>query len=180
MQIVLIDDNEDHLNTLAQLLRRMGHQVRDFTNPWRALANLPKDTDVVVSDIIMPALDGFSVAERVAAVLGNHLPRVLLFSGDNYQAALQTYPPSVVIGILSKPIRHADLSRVMSLLEQTRTRCPGTLNIACPYALPLQEASDASAQASSPCYTSKYAVCPHYDKECGKTLRSTVKSSHEL
>ena len=174
MQIVLIDDEPATLGVLTVLLRHLGHQVRQYADPKQALADLPEDTDLVVSDIGMPALDGFDVAETVHAILGNHLPRVLLISAGDYQARLEAYPPSTVIGILPKPIGMADLSRVISLLEQTRTRCPGTLGTFCPHAPGGQEDPGGIARLGGLCFTPAYAACPHYDAECGKALRSSI------
>lgn len=179
MFITLVEDDLCVLGVLTDLLRHMGHEVRAFSNPRDAIADLSTRIDLVISDIALPGIDGFGIASAVDAVLGNHLPRVLLITGGDYQAELATYPPSMVIGVMRKPIRYADLSRVVSLISETRTRCPGTVRSFCRHVCKSDDEHDRAAGSDSPCFTSEYANCKHYDSECGIALRGSV-ASHSI
>lgn len=174
MRIVLIDDNDGSLGAMAMLMRHLGHQVREFVDPLQALAAISLDTDLVVSDVNMPAMDGFAVAEEVLAILGNHLPKVLLFSGGDHKTKLEVYPPSAIIGIMPKPIRLANLSHILTLLERARTQCPGTLGTFYPCVQTSPENTDVGAESVNKCFSSAYADCPHYNAGCGKGLRFSV------
>ena len=174
MRIVLIDDNDGSLGAMAMLMRHLGHQVREFADPVQALATISLDTDLVVSDVNMPTMDGFALAEEVLAILGNHLPKVLLFSGGDHQTELEAYPPSAIIGIMPKPIRLTTLSHILTLLERARTQCPGTLGTFYPCVQTSPEETDASAKTVNQCFSSAYASCPHYNAGCGKGLRFSV------
>ena len=66
--VLVVDDNIDAANSLAEALRARGHAVRVAHDGFGALEacreQLPK---VVVLDIGMPGLDGYEVARRIAA-----------------------------------------------------------------------------------------------------------------
>lgn len=168
MHVMLIDDNAITLRVTSHLLRRMGHNVLDFDDPEKAVQSLPgSGVDMVVSDIVMPNLSGFDVAMHVAEALGTVPPRVLLISGyHDMRGRMDNTPPSVVIGVLPKPFSFGDLSRVVSLLDQARTRCPGVLCSFCPQ--PLRD------EAGTLCESNAYSSCPHYDVSCGKKLRAWI------
>ncbi len=67
-RILIADDNNDALESLATLLQLGGHEVFTATNGGTALQcaehNLP---EVVLLDIGMPLLDGYEVARRIRA-----------------------------------------------------------------------------------------------------------------
>lgn len=177
MNVVLIDDDEVIRIVLVCWLRRLGHQVWDFADPRQALAHLPKDTDLVISDITLPNMDGFSVAATVCSMPENQLPKVLLISGGDHQMRLALCPPSQIIGLMLKPISFAHFSRILTLLEQTRTRCPGTLESLCPHARTLPGEPGTAGAPESLCYSARYASCSHYNATCGETLRSLVAAT---
>lgn len=170
MRVMLIDDDRTILAVTTLLLRRMGHDVLNFEDPRQALSSLPcSGADLVVSDIVMPDLNGFDVAARVAEMLGTTPPRVLLVSGyHDLRERMEGTPPSVVIGVLPKPFAFADLSRVVSLLERSRACCPGALCSFCPQ---VRKDKPSPAGDAALCLSPLYAACPHYDNVCGKELR---------
>ena len=175
MRIMLIDDDATILGITTLLLRRMGHDVLSFNDPRQALASLPNSgADLIVSDILMPDLSGFDVAARVAETLGTVPPRVLLVSGyHDMRERMEETPPSVVIGVLPKPFAFSDLSKVISVLERARDRCPGTLHSFCPHA---RKDEPGQTGCADPCHSPSYATCPHYDSLCGKELRHWIRT----
>jgi signal transduction histidine kinase len=67
-RILLVDDNQDALMSLANLLGLDGHEVRTATNGLQALEAAPQFLpEVAVLDIGMPGLDGYEVARRIRA-----------------------------------------------------------------------------------------------------------------
>jgi len=63
--IVIIDDEREILNMLERFLSRKGYSVRTFDNPLTALSALPKETDIVLLDIMMPQMSGLEVLPRL-------------------------------------------------------------------------------------------------------------------
>jgi DNA-binding response OmpR family regulator len=81
-RVLLIDDDASLLDVLALSFEDAGHAVRtapDGLAGWRALQH--ERPDVVVSDVNMPGLDGFSLARRMRES-DDATPLVLLTSRD--------------------------------------------------------------------------------------------------
>jgi len=72
MQILLVEDEEAILKLAAITLRRAGHVVQATPHPEEALA-LVKDAgasfDFLITDIMMPGMNGRELAERVRGIL---------------------------------------------------------------------------------------------------------------
>lgn len=66
--IVIVDDNPDNLNLLANILREQSYRVRLATNPSLALAAARKvPPDLMLLDILMPEMDGYELCRRLKA-----------------------------------------------------------------------------------------------------------------
>jgi CheY-like chemotaxis protein len=64
-RVLLIDDNHDAADTLAQLLRRRGNTVQTAYSGIEGLQAAEEFVpDCIISDIGMPGLDGYEVARR--------------------------------------------------------------------------------------------------------------------
>jgi signal transduction histidine kinase len=67
-RILIADDNNDALESLATLLQLSGHEVFTATNGGTALQSAERHLpEVVLLDIGMPLLDGYEVAKRIRA-----------------------------------------------------------------------------------------------------------------
>ncbi len=67
-RILIADDNNDALESLATLLELSGHEVFTATNGGTALQSVERHLpEVVLLDIGMPLLDGYEVAKRIRA-----------------------------------------------------------------------------------------------------------------
>jgi CheY-like chemotaxis protein/anti-sigma regulatory factor (Ser/Thr protein kinase) len=67
-RILIVDDNEDALMSLANLLGLDGHEVCTAANGFVALDKAPAfRPEVAVLDIGMPGLDGYELARRIRA-----------------------------------------------------------------------------------------------------------------
>ncbi|CUU04751.1 two-component system, NtrC family, response regulator [Candidatus Thermokryptus mobilis] len=66
MKVFIIEDEYIKLVTLSEFLKRYGYEVFPFGDPIEAMRKLENEKpDVVVTDIIMPGMDGFEVLEKV-------------------------------------------------------------------------------------------------------------------
>ena len=65
-RILIADDNNDALESLATLLQLSGHEVYTATNGGTALQSAERhQPEVALLDIGMPMLDGYEVAKRI-------------------------------------------------------------------------------------------------------------------
>ena len=67
MQILIVDDEVDQLETLRRGLRRGGHSVVETTNAREALSWLqnPNGIEMVITDFIMPIMNGSELLEQI-------------------------------------------------------------------------------------------------------------------
>lgn len=81
-RILVVDDEELLASAVSEILSTQGHQVTTFIHPLDAIRHLQRDQsiDVVITDLAMPQMNGFDLAERVRS---SHpeIP-VILLSGN--------------------------------------------------------------------------------------------------
>jgi signal transduction histidine kinase/CheY-like chemotaxis protein len=67
-RVLLVDDDPRLVTVLSDMMRGEGHAVTTATNGEEALAIFdPKGHDVVITDLGMPKMNGWEVAERIKA-----------------------------------------------------------------------------------------------------------------
>jgi two-component system, chemotaxis family, CheB/CheR fusion protein len=70
-RILVVDDNVDAADTVADLLRAVGHEVRVVYDGPTALEAAPAFApDIVLLDIGLPSMDGYEVARRLRQIPG--------------------------------------------------------------------------------------------------------------
>jgi PAS domain S-box-containing protein len=68
-RILVVDDNADAAQSLAEILRALGHQVEVAHEPRRALALAAHSwPEVFILDIGLPDIDGYALARRLRAM----------------------------------------------------------------------------------------------------------------
>jgi DNA-binding response OmpR family regulator len=78
LKILLIDDEEEFVTTLAERLELRGLQARAALNGEAALKMIEADTpEIVILDVMMPGIGGFEVLRRIKA-RHPRLPVILL------------------------------------------------------------------------------------------------------
>lgn len=177
MNILLIDDYPPFLLCITSFLRQQGHAVNSFTDPVAALANVSEDVELVISDVMMPAMDGFRVAREVENLLGATRPRTLLTSSNDRGEEMLSIPPARVIGFVTKPALVPALRRLLPVLAETRHCCPGQLpaltDAATTTAIGTQSCPQTNANL---CHSDHYASCPRYNNQCGLRFRKWVET----
>ena len=81
-RILVVDDNEDAGEMLAEVLRTMGHEVQvalDGPTALRQLRAFP--AEVAILDLGLPVMDGFELARQVRAQQTNARPRLIAVTG---------------------------------------------------------------------------------------------------
>ena len=114
-RLLLIDDDPEVRQTLASLLRELGHTVAEAEGGSEGLAQLRgTSVDMVLTDLGMPEMTGWEVARQIRAGYPR-LPIVLL-TGWGEQAGAEVGTQNVVDRVLSKPVRLVDLTQAIQEL----------------------------------------------------------------
>lgn len=78
-KVLVVDDNADGADSLAALLKILGHKVRCVTDPRLAVATaLEMAPDVAFLDIGMPHINGYELAAMLRKTFGPELWLVAL------------------------------------------------------------------------------------------------------
>jgi two-component system, response regulator PdtaR len=124
LRIAVADDERDMCDYLAEVLPRLGHVVVAVAPSGRQLLEqcLAAPPDLVITDIMMPDMDGFQLAEAVNRLRPTP---VLLVSAHHDEAQLARASAVPIMAYLVKPVKEADLKTAVAVavlrFEQFRT-----------------------------------------------------------
>jgi CheY-like chemotaxis protein len=105
MKIIVIDDEPVIADTLVDILNGEGHQAIATSSGTSAIEWAGRfNPDLVVSDIIMPGMNGIETAKAILKLLPGC--RIILFSGQAASTRLlaQTSEEGFSFEVLAKPI----------------------------------------------------------------------------
>lgn len=84
VSILIVDDVADNLRLLSQILMQQQYRVRAVSNGEQALTAAAMDPpDLILLDIMMPGLDGYTVCERLKANVATRDIPVIFISALN-------------------------------------------------------------------------------------------------
>jgi two-component system NtrC family sensor kinase len=110
---------------LSEILTLDGHLVEQAANGNEALARLAEGRfDLVISDLLMPALDGPGLYERLRRNDPAMAERLLFLTGDTLSASARQFLERAGRPVLEKPLTPSEIRRAVStaLLSQARRR----------------------------------------------------------
>ncbi|MBI4780857.1 MAG: PAS domain S-box protein [Oscillatoriophycideae cyanobacterium NC_groundwater_1537_Pr4_S-0.65um_50_18] len=121
IRVMAVDDDPDARDLLVALLQQYGAEVSVFSSAAEVLANLAAlRPDVLVSDIGMPGIDGYSLIRQVRALppeQGGQTPAIALTAyareGDHQQAINSGYQRHI-----TKPLDPEELAQAITTLMQ--------------------------------------------------------------
>lgn len=107
---MVVDDDAGTRLVLRMILEKEGHRVLDAPHGAAALALIGPDAlpDVVMTDLVMPILNGEELILRLRLEPSTALIPIVIVSG-NAGAARALYSSGLVDGVVPKPFEPADL-----------------------------------------------------------------------
>ncbi len=110
MRILVVDDEEFVLKFLDMLLTREGHAVTLAKDGLKALELFkPGEFDLVITDLLMPRLDGADLAAKIKAIVPSQ--PILLVTGFADQLKGKEHPFDA---ILDKPFTLSELRKAIA------------------------------------------------------------------
>ena len=124
-QSVLIVDDEPMARTLLRLmLVRAGFHVSEAEDGYDALEKVRKNQpDVVLLDVMMPGMDGFTVCEKLRNEAATAELPIIMLSGKAHQEAIQEGLQAGANRYLVKPTGLDELTRnINEVLGETAVK----------------------------------------------------------
>jgi PAS domain S-box-containing protein len=125
-RILVVDDEQLVRETMAEMLRELGHQVTTCEDGGEALGLFRqrwREFDLVVLDMVMPKRGGHEVFREMLTV--NPHVRVLLISGHSVDLEARETLALGAAGFLQKPF---SLDALVKVVDQLLARSPSTKN----------------------------------------------------
>lgn len=128
MQILIVDDEKTVRDLLCALCEREGHQVVAAADPYEALGQLRgQHFDLMITDVVMPGLDGLALVRRARAIQPELMPIVI--TGYTGKYTLEEVIEAGAADLMLKPFRAPELKARLKLaadqkrmLEQLKAR----------------------------------------------------------
>src|SRR5918911_1299455 len=124
-RILLVDDEPDHCLIYQIVLQDAGYECKSYTDSVQALQEFrPNYYDLVILDIRMPKLDGFTLCEKIREI-DNAVQIIFITASEVYYENFrkQYYPKisnDVNINCLQKPIGNEELIQIVNKTMTTK------------------------------------------------------------
>lgn len=107
-KILVVDDEHFVRDLLEKILRRQGYDVRAAAHGEAALAAVEAEVpDLVITDVVMPGIDGFELLRRLKAL--HPTLKVIVLTGFARRQSISDFMLYGADGYLSKPFQVAEL-----------------------------------------------------------------------
>ena len=109
-RILVVDDDENICRVVKRMLNAAGYDVEVANNGQEALAKLTPDVAVVLSDVLMPEMDGIEMIMRLRKEVPD--AKIISMSGGGIQDkehVLEIAQRLGAVKTLSKPFSREDL-----------------------------------------------------------------------
>jgi two-component system response regulator HydG len=113
--ILVVDDNQDLLETFAMILKRRGYRVQTATDGLSAVNKFKEqDFDVTLMDIVMPEMNGVDAFKKIKEIQPE--ATIILMTAYSDEELIQNAKNEGVCKIIHKPI-HVD--QLIELINET-------------------------------------------------------------
>lgn len=124
--ILIVDDEPSVLAVTSRILRQHGYPTMEAgTGDEALILAATRDFQLLLTDSVMPGMNGPTLAERVA-VLRPGLPIIRMSGSDDTARARPHYTPGSEQAYIQKPFTASDLiGKVRAALAAATARPPG-------------------------------------------------------
>ena len=114
MNVLIIDDDQDHLDSISEALVLNGIKTKKFLNPLDAIeAYKLSEFDAVITDIKMPQMDGLELLKKLLA--NDPHAFVVIMTGYPYPGDAAKMLDNGAYAFFHKPL---DIYKVIDILSQ--------------------------------------------------------------
>ncbi len=118
LRVLVVDDNVDAVQSLGDLLKAYGHDVRTaHTGPTAVAAASDYNADVVLLDIGLPELDGYEVAKRIRQQPTHKNTVLVAMTGYGQESDRER---SQAAGFNHHLVKPADFGKVLEILATVK------------------------------------------------------------
>lgn len=108
MRILIVDDEPIITDSIARLLEQQGHQVISASNGQQGLRRYCEEPfDLVLSDLVMPGMDGTEFVQRLRAI--DPAARILILTGHVAPEQIKQLRKAGAVAVVNKPFKVEDL-----------------------------------------------------------------------
>jgi CheY-like chemotaxis protein len=113
-RILIIDDEEEILEVISRILKRMGHEAFAFDSAEKALDRLDSEHyDLIICDVRMPGMGGQGFYQKVSDSKPELARRFIFTTGDTVSSSTAAFLESAGTPCLPKPFMMEDLQRAI-------------------------------------------------------------------
>ena len=122
-KVLIVDDEPNILLSLQFLMKKAGYDVRTAKDGEQALAEVAREKpDIVLLDVMMPKLDGFSVCQRIKSDPALAGVRVVMLTARGRDVEREKGLSLGADDCITKPFSTKDaIDRVAALLARPAT-----------------------------------------------------------
>ena len=135
LKVLVVDDNQTMRTILDELLKSWGMAPQSVAGGEAALEALEMARTsgaafaLVLMDVQMPGMDGFSVAREILTRWQNDAPKILMLSSSAQRGESARCREMGIAGYLTKPVQQSELLNTIShvMLIDEETKDPGVV-----------------------------------------------------
>jgi len=124
MSLLIVDDEIELAQTLADLLDADGHKIDMAINGRVALNKIKKEKfDAIISDLRMPVMDGPALYEELVKEFPAYVKKIAFVTGDTLSPHVQEFLRSHELIVVEKPYKIKDIRQIlMEIVEQSKDK----------------------------------------------------------
>jgi len=115
--VLIVEDEENIVESLSFLLEREGYDVKSVLDGSRALAHLQERLpDLLILDVMLPGVDGFEILRSIRADESLETLPVIMLTAKMQQQDRRTAEEIGVNAFVTKPFSNAEVISIVKSL----------------------------------------------------------------
>ena len=119
LQILVVDDEIETVETITGMVELTGHEVKSFTDPYRAIQHFIKQpTDLVLTDLNMPHIDGFEMIKQI--INRRRTTQFIIITGEKNSTTVFQARNLNISDLFFKPVTFDQLETAIEKVYQNK------------------------------------------------------------